>query len=112
MDRFSDRGSTPLISTIVEPVEPNGLAGFSLCSKVGGVDDMPVSDRYTLPRRQTEIPMVLGLRTVGVIVLCVFVEDFDLIVEQDDLVHEGVYQKLRRCFQRIQQEGLHILLGE
>ena len=44
MDRFSDRGSTPLISTIVEPVEPNGLAGFSLCSKVGGVDDIPICD--------------------------------------------------------------------
>ena len=36
--------STPLISTIVEPVEPNGLAGFSLCSKVGGVDDIPICD--------------------------------------------------------------------
>ena len=56
MDRFSDRGSTPLIYIIVEPVEPNGLAGFSLYSKVGGVDDMPVSDRYSFPQRQTEIP--------------------------------------------------------
>ena len=56
MDRFSDRGSTPLISTIVEPVEPNGLAGFSLCPEVRGVDDMPVSDRYSFSKRQTEIP--------------------------------------------------------
>ena len=90
MDRFSDRGSTPLISTIVEPVEPNGLAGFSLCSTacrdVGGVDDMPVSDRYSFPKRQTEIPTDLFSEVVGIIVLRIFVEDLDLVIEQDDLV--------------------------
>ena len=45
-----DQAASPLISTIAEPVEPNGLAGFSLCSTagrdVGGVDDMPIRDRY------------------------------------------------------------------
>ncbi len=106
MDRFSDRGSTPLISTIVEPVEPKGLAGFSLCSKVGGIDDMPVSNRHPLSRRQAEIPTILGVRIVGIIVLRIFVEDLDLIIEQDDLVHEGVDQALRFGFQRIEQEGL------
>ena len=56
-------------STIAEPVEPNGLAGFSLCPEVCGVDDMPVSDRYSFPKRQTEIPTILGVRIVGVIVI-------------------------------------------
>ena len=69
MDRFSDRGSTPLISTIVEPVEPNGLAGFSLCPEVGSIDQMPICCGQNLPRRQTEIPTVLGVRIVGVIVI-------------------------------------------
>ena len=98
MDRFSDRGSTPLISTIVEPVEPNGLAGFSLCSKVCGVDDMPVSDRYSFPKRQTEIPTDLFSEVVGIIVLRIFVEDLDLVIEQDDLIYEGVDQELRLRF--------------
>ena len=75
------RGSTPLISTIVEPVEPNGLAGFSLYSKVGGVDDMPVSDRHSFSKRQTEIPTDLFSEVVGIIVWCIFVVDFDFIVE-------------------------------
>ena len=93
MDRFSDRGSTPLTSTIVEPVEPNGLAGFLLFSKVGGVDDMSVRDRYSFPKRQTEIPTDLFSEVVGIVILCVFVVDLNLIVEQDDLVHEGVDQQ-------------------
>ena len=92
MDRFSDRGSTPLISTIAEPVEPNGLAGFSLCPEVGSVDDMPVSDRYSFPKRQTEIPTDLFSEVVGIIALCVFVVDFDFIIEQDDLIYESVDQ--------------------
>ena len=95
------RGSTPLISTIVEPVEPHGLAGFSLCSKVCGVDDMPVSDRYSFPKRQTEIPTDLFRDFVGIIVLRIFVEDFDFVIEQDDLVDECVNQELRLCFQRV-----------
>ena len=86
MDRFSDRGSTPLISTIVEPVEPKGLAGFSLCPEVCGVDDMPVSDRYSFPQRQTEIPTDLFSEVVGIVVFCVFVVDFDFMVVQDDLI--------------------------
>ena len=83
-------GSSPLVSTIVEPVEPNGLAGFSLCSKVCGVDDMPVSDRYSFPQRQTEIPTDLFSEVVGIIIFRIFVEDLDLIIMQDDLVYEGV----------------------
>ena len=112
MDRFSDRGSTPLISTIVEPVEPNGLAGFSLCSEVCGVDDMPVSDRYSFPKRQTEIPTDLFSEVVGIVILRVFVVDLDYIVEQDDLVHKGVDEHLRFRFQRVHQERLHVLLGK
>ena len=53
---------------------------------------MPVSDRYSFPKRQTEIPTDLFSEVVGIIVLCVFVVDFDFIVEQDDLVHEVVDQ--------------------
>ncbi len=60
-------GSIPLISTIVEPVEPNGLAGFSLCSKVCGIDDMPVCDRYPSSGMQTEIPTDLFSEVVGII---------------------------------------------
>ena len=69
MDRFSDRVSTPLTSTIVEPVEPNGLADFYLFPEVGSIDQMPICCGQNLPRRQTEIPTILGLRTVGVIVI-------------------------------------------
>ena len=61
------RGSTPLISTIVEPVEPNGLAGFSLCPEVGRIDQMPICCGQNLPRRQTEIPMDLFSEIVGII---------------------------------------------
>ena len=61
------RGSTPLISTIVEPVEPNGLAGFSLCPEVGSIDQMPICCGQNLPRRQTEIPMDLFSEIVGII---------------------------------------------
>ena len=86
------RGSTPLISTIVEPVEPHGLAGFSLCSKVGGIDDMPVSDRYSFSQRQTEIPTDLFSEVVGIIVLRISVEDLDFVTEQDDLIYESVDQ--------------------
>ena len=86
------KGSTPLISTIVEPVEPNGLAGFSLCPEIGRINDMPVCCGQNLPRRQTEIPTDLFSEVVGIIVLCVFVVDLDFIVEQDDLVHEVVDQ--------------------
>ncbi len=103
-------GSIPTVSTIVEPVEPNGLAGFSLYSKVGDIDNMPTRDRYPSSGIQTEIPTILGVRIVGIIVLCVFVVDLDFIVEQDDLVHEGVDQKLRLRFQRIHQERFHVLL--
>ena len=52
------RRALAAISTIAEPVEPYDLAGFSLCSKVGGVNDMPVSDRYSFPKRQTEIRLI------------------------------------------------------
>ena len=55
-----------------------------------------------LPRRQTEIPTILGVRIVGIIVLCIFVVDFDFIIEQDDLIYESVDQELRLCFQRIE----------
>ena len=59
-DKSARVGSIPTVSTIVEPVEPKGLAGFSLCSTacrdVCGIDDMSVSDRYSSPKRQTEIP--------------------------------------------------------
>ena len=92
-----ENGESRVISTIVEPVEPNGLAGFSLystaCRDVGGVDDMSVRDRYSFPQRQTEIPTDLFSEVVGIVILCVFVVDLDLIVEQDDLVHEGVDQQ-------------------
>ena len=56
IDPLRDHLHSPLISTIVEPVEPKGLAGFSLCPKVCGVDDMPVSDRRPPSIWQTEIP--------------------------------------------------------
>ena len=80
-----------------EPIEPKGTIGFSLystaCRDVGGVDDMSVRDRYSFPQRQTEIPTDLFSEVVGIVILCVFVVDLDLIVEQDDLVHEGVDQQ-------------------
>ena len=80
-------------------MEPKGAIGFSLystaCRDVGGVDDMSVRDRYSFPQRQTEIPTGLFSEVVGIVILCVFVVDLDLIVEQDDLVHEGVDERLR-----------------
>ena len=88
------RGSTPLISTIVEPVEPKGLAGFSLCSTacrdVGGVDDMPVSDRYSFPQRQTEIPTDLFSEVVGTIAFYLFtnVQKCDIILRDHYLIDE------------------------
>ena len=81
------RGARAAVSTLVEPVEPNGLAGFSLCPEVCGVDDMPVSDRYSFPKRQTEIPTDLFSEVVGIVILCAFVVDLDFIVEQDDLIY-------------------------
>ena len=109
-------GSIPTVSTIVEPVEPKGLAGFPLCSTacrdVGSVDDMPVSDRYSFPKRQTEIPTDLFSEVVGIIIFRIFVEDLDLVIEQDDLIYESVDQQLRFRFQRIHQERLYVLLGE
>ena len=62
---------------------------------------MPVSDRYSFPKRQTEIPTDLFRDFVGIIVLRIFVEDFDFVIEQDDLVDECVNQELRLCFQRV-----------
>ena len=83
--------STPLrtcadISTIAEPVEPKGLAGFSLCPEVGRIDQVSIRDGQNFPRRQTEIPTILGVRIVGIIVFRIFVEDLDLVIEQDDLI--------------------------
>ena len=54
---------------------------------------MQTRDRYSFPQRQTEIPTDLFSEVVGIVILCVFVVDLDLIVEQDDLVHEGVDQQ-------------------
>jgi hypothetical protein len=86
------RRALAAISNIVEPVEPKGLAGFSLCPKVDGVDDIPVSDRYSFPKRQTEIPTDLFSEVVGIIVLRISVEDLDFVTEQDDLIYESVDQ--------------------
>ena len=101
MDGFSDRGSTPLTSTIVEPVEPHGLAGFSLCSKIGGVDDMPVSDRYSFPKRQTEIPTDLFSEVVGIIVLCILIVLMRVLtISPDGAPTNGqneIYPKSRRA---------------
>ena len=67
------------IPTIVEPVEPNGLAGFSLCPEVGRIDQVSICCGQNLPGRQTEIPTDLFSEVVGIIVLCVFVVDFDFV---------------------------------
>ena len=67
LDMHEVIGSIPTVSTIVEPVEPNGLAGFSLCPEVGRINDMPVCCGQNLPRRQTEIPMDLFSEIVGII---------------------------------------------
>ena len=79
-----------------EPIKPKGTIGFSLystaCRDVGGVDDMSVRDRYSFPQRQTEFPTDLFSEVVGIIVLRVIVEDFNLVTEQDDLIYEGVDQ--------------------
>ncbi|MBP3571659.1 MAG: hypothetical protein J6M42_06830 [Clostridia bacterium] len=56
--------------------------------------DVAVCDRYPLPRRQTEIPTDLFSEVIGIIVLRIFVEDLDLVIEQDDLIYEGVDQQM------------------
>ena len=50
------RRARAAISTIAEPVEPKGLAGFSLCPAVGRINNMSARCGQILPRRQTEIP--------------------------------------------------------
>ena len=58
---------TPLISTIVEPVKPNGLAGFSLCPQVSRINDMSARCGQNLPLMQTEIPTGSPKRPVGIL---------------------------------------------
>ena len=61
------RRALAAISTIAEPVEPKGLAGFSLCPEVGRINQVPIGCGQDLPRRQTEIPTESQKSPVGIL---------------------------------------------